>query len=127
MSRIRGTNTQPERLVRSILHRLGFRFRLKPQKLPGSPDVVLARYQTAVFVHGCFWHRHHGCRFAYTPKSRKSFWELKFLKNITRDRRVKRRLRKLGWHVVIVWECELRHPKRLSAKIAGLKSSIKYS
>lgn len=86
MSRIRSKNTKPEIAVRSILHGLGFRFKLGPSKLPGKPDVVLRRYKIAVFVHGCFWHRHQQCKYAYMPKSNIEFWQEKFKKNITRDK-----------------------------------------
>jgi DNA mismatch endonuclease (patch repair protein) len=117
MSRIRARDTQPERAVRSMLHRMGYRFRLHRTTLPGKPDIVLARYRTAIFVHGCFWHRHEGCQFAYTPKSRKGFWLRKFESNVKRDINVKKELSKLNWHVVTVWECELRSPDRLSMRL----------
>ena len=107
MSRIRGKDTTPEILVRSALHRMGFRFRLHKRDLPGRPDIVLARYRTAVFVHGCFWHRHPGCTKAYTPKSRIRFWQSKFDQNIKRDAVVRDQLERLGWNVVVVWECEV--------------------
>ena len=110
MSRIRGKDTAPERLVRSALHRAGYRFRLHPKALPGHPDIVLPKYRTVVLVHGCFWHRHKGCRFAYTPKSRTAFWNAKFDANVERDRRTARELRRLGWKVVTVWECEADRP-----------------
>lgn len=120
MSRIRGTDTTPERLVRSALHRLGFRFRLSKSRLPGRPDVVLPRHRTVVFVHGCFWHRHRDCRFAYTPKSNLRFWERKFAENVERDRRTTRKLRSLGWKVVTVWECETRDRDRLLRRLERL-------
>ena len=120
MSRIRGSDTKPEREVRSLLHRLGYRFRINVKNLPGSPDIVLPRYKTTVFVHGCFWHRHKACRFAYIPKTRKSFWLAKFQSNIMRDRTVKRALARIGWKVVTVWECELRTPEKLSKKLASI-------
>lgn len=104
MSRIRGRDTAPERTVRSMLHRLGYRFRLHSHQLPGRPDVVLPRWNSVVLVHGCFWHRHARCPLAYTPKSRTAFWERKFAANVARDRRVVSSLRTLGWRVVIVWE-----------------------
>ncbi len=106
MSQIRGRDTTPERMVRSLLHRMGYRFRLHRKDLPGSPDIVLPKYRTVIFVHGCFWHRHGRCKFAYTPKSRLEFWQKKFDANVERDRRVQRELKKLGWQVVVVWECE---------------------
>ncbi len=106
MSRIKGRDTKPELLVRSILHRLGNRFRLRGTKLPGRPDVVLTCHRTVVLVHGCFWHRHPRCPYAYTPKSNLSFWTRKFQANIDRDKRTLRGLRKLGWKAVVVWECQ---------------------
>jgi DNA mismatch endonuclease (patch repair protein) len=108
MSRIRSENTKPERSLRSMLHRMGYRFRLHDRSLPGAPDIVLRRYSAVVFVHGCFWHRHPGCPFAYTPKTRIAFWKAKFKNNVDRDIRVLNELRDLGWRVLTVWECELR-------------------
>lgn len=109
MSRIRGRDTGPEILVRRVAHGLGFRFRLHRRDLPGRPDLVLPRYRAVVFVHGCFWHRHEGCRYAYEPKSRVGFWTTKFRENIARDGRNEAALRALGWRVLIIWECETRH------------------
>lgn len=117
MSRIRGRDTGPERAVRSMLHRMGYRFRLHRADLPGKPDILLPRFGTAILVHGCFWHRHTGCRFAYTPKSRTEFWSSKFASNVARDRVVKKALAKLGWKIVIVWECELACPERLLSRL----------
>ena len=108
MSRIRAKNTKPEILVRSLLHRMGYRFRLHSRSLPGKPDIVLPKYRTTVLVHGCFWHRHNACRFAYVPKSRVEFWERKFRKNVERHDRVVKELIDLGWAVVVVWECQTR-------------------
>jgi len=112
MSGIRGRDTKPELAVRRYLHARGFRFRLHVRELPGRPDIVLPRHRTAVFVHGCFWHRHAGCRFAYTPKSRQEFWLPKLEGNAARDARNEERLRDLGWRVELVWECEAT-PERL--------------
>ena len=120
MSRIRNRDTRPERIVRSALHRMGFRFRLKPQRLPGSPDIVLTRNRTAVFVHGCFWHRHPRCPCAYTPKSNCAFWLRKFAQNQRRDRAVRCRLRRMGWRVVTVWECETRRVSALAERLRRL-------
>jgi DNA mismatch endonuclease (patch repair protein) len=120
MSRIRGKNTGPELQVRSIVHRLGYRFRLHARDLPGSPDLVLPRLKTVIFVHGCFWHRHRGCRFTTTPKSRRAFWQAKFDANVARDRRVSASLRHLGWSVITVWECQLRKPERVTTRLARM-------
>jgi DNA mismatch endonuclease (patch repair protein) len=108
MRGIRARNTRPEILVRQWLHRHGYRFRLHRRDLPGTPDIVLPRYRTAILVMGCFWHRHSGCRLAYTPKSNVERWEAKFAENQERDRRKLAALEALGWRVLIVWECEVR-------------------
>ena len=106
MARVKGTNTKPEVVLRSLLHRMGYRFRLHRKDLPGSPDIVLPKYRTAIFVHGCFWHRHPGCKRTTTPKNNYEFWQTKFAQNIERDARKHAQLLQLGWHVIIVWECE---------------------
>lgn len=108
MSRIRGRDTGPEIRLRSLLHRAGYRFRLHDRKLPGRPDIVLAKYRTAILVHGCFWHRHDGCSNATTPSTRRDFWQTKFDGNVARDRGNEERLIDLGWRVIVVWECELK-------------------
>ena len=113
MSRIKGKDTKPEKIVRSILHKNGFRFRLNRKDLPGKPDIVLPKYKTVILVHGCFWHRHSRCKYAYNPKSRVEFWQKKFSENIERDKFVKKELRKMGWKVIIVWECEIRNMEKL--------------
>jgi DNA mismatch endonuclease (patch repair protein) len=107
MSGIRAGNTKPELAVRSFLHRAGLRFRLHSRSLPGTPDVVLPRWRTVVFVHGCFWHRHPGCPKAYTPKSNKAFWMTKFRRNVARDEMAVRSLRKAGWRIFTLWECQV--------------------
>jgi DNA mismatch endonuclease (patch repair protein) len=119
MSRIRSRDTGPERAIRSMLHKAGFRFRLHGAALPGKPDIVLPRFRTVILVHGCFWHRHEGCRFAYVPKSRTEFWLEKFAANVARDRRTNSALRKEGWKVITVWECELSNAEHLSARLVG--------
>lgn len=106
MSRIRGKDTAPEMIVRSILHRMGYRFRLHMKSLPGKPDIVLPKYKTVIFVHGCFWHRHKGCRNCTTPTNRREFWLAKLNGNAARDKVHHRALRKLGWRVIVIWECE---------------------
>lgn len=108
MAAIRGRDTQPELKLRRALHRLGFRFVLSPRDLPGRPDVVLPRYRAAIFVHGCFWHRHQGCRFTATPSTRVQFWSAKFQANVRRDWHNIEDLRRAGWRVLVVWECALR-------------------
>src|SRR5260370_14466037 len=102
MSRIRSKNTAPELLVRSMLHRMGFRFRIHDRSLPGCPDIVLKKWKTVVFVNGCFWHRHENCKFAYTPKTRPAFWRKKFEGNVQRDSKRIRALEALGWRVKTV-------------------------
>jgi DNA mismatch endonuclease, patch repair protein len=125
MSRIRGRNTKPELAVRSLLHRLGYRFRLHVRDLPGRPDIVLPRYRLVVLVHGCFWHRHSGCRFCYVPKTRADFWHKKFEGNIRRDREVQLALRKIGWRVMVVWECEVKDVRRLNRRMSRTLNRFK--
>lgn len=108
MSKVGNKNTKPELLVRRILHRAGYRFRLHQGHLPGSPDVMLPRWRTAVFVHGCFWHGHEGCRRSKLPSTRVEFWQTKVARNQERDGIVREGLEKLGYKVVILWECELK-------------------
>lgn len=120
MSRIRGKDTAPELIVRSLLHRMGFRFRLHRKDLPGRPDITLPKYRTVVFVHGCYWHRHAGCRLAYTPKSNTEFWKKKFAQNVSRDRRNAAALKKLGWNVITVWQCETEDLEALGQRLKKL-------
>lgn len=127
MSRIRGRDTKPERVVRSLLHRIGYRFRLHRKDLPGRPDIVLPKYRTVIFVHGCFWHRHPNCPLAYTPRSRVAFWRSKFAANVHRDRRTSRALRQLGWSVVTVWECHLRNPHKMRDRLDRILSKRRRS
>lgn len=117
MSRVRGANTKPEVAVRSMLHRMGYRFRLHRRDLPGTPDIVLPGHSAAIFVHGCFWHGH-TCKRTKMPKSRTDYWDEKIETNQRRDRRTRRRLRGLGWNVIVIWECELKRPERLAAKLS---------
>ena len=119
MSRIRSKNTEPELVVRSLLHQLGFRFRVHVRRLPGCPDIVLPRLKTVVLVHGCFWHRHQNCPFAYSPKTRKTFWQKKFDDNIKRDGRQLRALRELGWQVLVLWECQTKDSRSLCEVITN--------
>lgn len=109
MSRIRNKDTRPEKCLRSLLHQAGFRFRLHVSNLPGKPDLVLPRYKTVIFVHGCYWHRHSGCKNATTPSTRTDFWVAKFQGTVKRDQEVADKLINQGWRVIIVWECELKN------------------
>lgn len=118
MSRIRSKDTKPEKIARSLLHRMGYRFRLHVKNLPGKPDIVLPKYRTVIFVHGCFWHRHPKCKYAYTPKSRIDFWQKKFAYNIAHFKIVKKELEYLQWNIVVIWECELSKPHTVVNKLA---------
>ena len=108
MAGIRGKDTKPELRLRRSLHAMGFRYRLHAKGLPGRPDLVLPKYRAVIFVHGCFWHRHPGCRFASTPSTRPEFWAAKFAANVARDEAVRSQLLQCGWRVATVWECALR-------------------
>lgn len=125
MSRIRGKDTKPEILVRKGLHAHGFRFRLQDRKLPGRPDVVLPKYGVAIMVNGCFWHGHKGCRYATRPKSNTGYWESKIARNRHRDEVTSAHLEALGWHVITIWECELRTSDALQARLAALADEIR--
>lgn len=107
MSSIRSEDTKPEWILRCGLHRMGFRYCLHDRRLPGTPDLVFPKYRTVIFVHGCFWHRHEGCRRATFPKTRQDFWAEKFARNVERDARNRAELERAGWRVLVVWECEL--------------------
>ena len=120
MSQIRSKSSNPELIVRSYLHGKGFRFRVNVKNLPGKPDIVLKKYNTLIFVDGCFWHRHNGCKYAYTPKSRKEFWRTKFRNNVKRDKLVNEELGKSEWNVHRIWECEINEEN-----LNNLSSSIK--
>lgn len=117
MSKVKARDTKPERIVRSMLHGMGFRFRLRNGELPGNPDIVLPRHKRAVFVNGCFWHGHDGCPRAARPKSNSDFWNKKLDGNIARDKLNKCELERLGWKVLIVWECETKLPASLHEKL----------
>ena len=108
MRQIHSMNTKPEIKVRSLLHKMGYRFRIHKINLPGKPDVVLSKYKKVIFVHGCFWHRHQSCIEASHPKTNSAYWEEKITKNMIRDRKNEAELLKLGWEVIIIWECELK-------------------
>jgi DNA mismatch endonuclease, patch repair protein len=117
MSGIRGRDTKPEIAVRRLAHRLGYRFRLHRRDLPGTPDLVFPGRRKVVFVHGCFWHRHPGCRFAYEPKSNVEKWQAKFKVNVARDERVRRELEAMGWDILTVWECQTGDITELTCKL----------
>jgi len=123
MSRIRGKDTGPEKLVRSLLHRMGYRFRLHVKDLPGRPDIVLPRYRTVVFVHGCFWHRHRGCKNCTTPTNNRAFWVEKLEGNAERDLQNRAALRLAGWRVVVVWECRAHLEGALLSKLRAATRS----
>ena len=125
MSRIRGKNTKPEILVRKGLYARGFRFRLHNKKLPGSPDIVLPKYGVAIMVNGCFWHGHKGCRYATRPKTNIEFWETKIARNRHRDEVTNAHLEALGWHVITVWECELRGESIVTSRLDALAEEIR--
>ena len=119
MRRVKGADTKPEMRVRRWLHAQGFRFRLHRKDLPGKPDIVLPKYKTVVFVHGCFWHGHPGCKASDLPASNREYWVAKIGRNVERDRRNQRLLRKQGWRVIVVWECKLAElPKKLRGLLA---------
>ncbi|MGV8120419.1 MAG: very short patch repair endonuclease [Candidatus Xenobiia bacterium LiM19] len=120
MSRIKGRDTAPEKKVRSVLYGLGYRFRICRSDLPGKPDIVLSKHKTVIFVHGCFWHRHPGCKYAYTPKTRQDFWIEKFSQNMKRDEKVEGELNDLGWKVIVIWECEIADKKNLEERLTLL-------
>lgn len=124
MSRIRGRDTRPELTLRRLLHAAGFRYRLH-QKLPGRPDLTLPKYKAVIFVHGCFWHRHEGCRVANTPKSNVDFWMIKFARNVERDAAVESTLRHSGWRVLVVWECDLNTKEKAAATAAKVGSWLR--
>jgi DNA mismatch endonuclease (patch repair protein) len=123
MSRVRQRDTSAEIAVRSALHRLGYRFRLHRRDLPGSPDIVMPRHRTVIFVHGCFWHRHAGCRRTTSPKTNTAFWLAKFAANVERDARKGAELEALGWRVIVIWECETKDAGRLEVAIRNAFAS----
>jgi DNA mismatch endonuclease (patch repair protein) len=118
MSKVRSKNTSPEIRVRKLLHALGYRFRVHKADLPGKPDIVLSAHRKIILVHGCFWHRHPRCAKASMPKSRIAFWRAKFDRNVERDKAIKRKLRRLGWKVLTLWECQTKKPHVLESQLA---------
>ena len=122
MAGIRGKETRPELALRRSLHALGFRYRLHARDLPGRPDLVLPKFEAVIFVHGCFWHRHSGCRYASMPSTRSEFWSAKFAANLARDTLVRRELQEAGWRVAVVWECALRTEQAVTAASTAVGS-----
>lgn len=125
MAGIRGKDTKPELVLRRALHARGFRFRLHSKAVHGRPDLVLPKYRAVVFVHGCFWHRHEGCRYTTTPSTRQEFWQAKFTANVARDAAVRGKLLGNGWRVATVWECALRRPDQIVASIDSLSAWLR--
>lgn len=123
MSMIKGANTSPEMIVRKYLHSKGLRYRLHNKKLPGRPDLTLPRYNTVIFVNGCFWHGHKGCKYFKLPKTRTEWWQNKFEKTIIRDKKSKTLLKKIGWKILVIWECELT-PKKANKTLGKLFTNI---
>ena len=124
MSKIRSKDTRPERVLRSALHRLGFRFRIHRKDLPGKPDIVLPKYLTVIFIHGCYWHYHKDCREGRIPSTNSAFWKDKLEKNVAKDERHRAALAALGWRVLVVWECEMNTRAKFTKKIESLISEI---
>ena len=120
MAAIKSKDTKPEIAVRKLLHSLGYRFRLHRKDLPGSPDIVLPKYKTVIFVHGCFWHRHENCKYATTPKTRVEFWENKFKANVKRDLEIQEKIKNIGWQSLVIWECDTRNISFMKNKIEKL-------
>lgn len=117
MAGIKGKNTRPELALRRALHARGFRYRLHSKKVQGRPDLVLPKHRAVVFVHGCFWHRHEGCRYTTNPATRTAFWQAKFQANVARDNAVQEALLEAGWRVAIIWECALRKSEQIAAAV----------
>jgi DNA mismatch endonuclease (patch repair protein) len=123
MARIRGRDTEAEQIVRRLAHSLGYRFRLHRRDLPGTPDLVFPALRQVIFVHGCFWHRHPGCKYSYSPKSNVNFWRAKFAANTVRDARVEGELKQIGWSVLTIWECETTRADLLAKILRGYLSN----
>jgi DNA mismatch endonuclease, patch repair protein len=125
MAAIRSVNTRPELAVRKALHARGFRFRLHRRDLPGKPDIVLPKYKAAIFVHGCFWHQHPGCKLASWPKSRPEYWAPKLTRNVERDAVAAVALEARGWRVLVIWECDTRSPERLTKQLGRIEGELR--
>jgi len=121
MSRVKSKDTGPELILRSALHRAGFRYSLRRKDLPGKPDIVMPSRNTVVFVHGCFWHQHKNCPKSSLPESNKKFWEAKLMGNVKRDASVISKLKAMGWRVIVVWECQLtQNPSKVTRRVIDL-------
>lgn len=127
MSHIHGKDTKPEEIVRKYLFSRGYRYRKNDNRYPGRPDIVLPKYYTVIFVHGCFWHRHPGCRYATTPSTNREFWQRKFDRNTARDKDVQNQLKADGWNVIVVWECELSRKADCEERLRRLEREIRES
>ena len=125
MSRVRGKDTKPEKLVRSLVHSLGFRFRKHVKELPGKPDIVLPKYKSVIQIHGCFWHQHKNCEKSHLPKSNVDYWKDKLSKNIKRDKTNYKKLSDCGWSILIIWECEVKKNDNLTERIINFLRPIK--
>lgn len=121
----RRANTKPELIVRQVLHRLGYRYRLHRADLPGKPDIVFTRRRVVIQVHGCFWHQHRGCSLRSMPRSNQSYWRAKLMRNVARDRQSMKALESLGWHVLVIWECETQDVEKLSLKLKNVLGEAK--
>ncbi len=124
MGRIHAENTRPEILVRSFMHKNGFRFRLHVKELPGKPDIVLPKYKTVIEVRGCFWHRHNGCKEATMPKTNVAFWKEKFARNARRDKENAKELKRRGWQVIVVWSCKVKNTRFLKSLLQKIKGHL---
>jgi len=125
MSRIRSKDTKPEELVRKYLFTQGFRYRKNDKRYPGKPDIVLPKYKTIIFVHGCFWHQHSGCNAARIPDTNSGFWKEKFDRNVARDQKEQEALREAGWKVIVLWECELSNKEKRTIRLTALAEEIR--
>ena len=123
MSAVKSKNTKPEILVRKVLHAKGYRFRLHVKELPGKPDIVFPKYKTVIFVNGCFWHRHEGCKYASTPTTNIDFWNAKFAENVARDKKKCQEIQEKGWQVIVIWTCEINNTAALGERLKMLLES----
>ena len=124
MAAVKGKNTKPEMIVRLYLHSLGYRYGLHNKKLAGSPDLVLRKYRTVIFIHGCFWHGHEGCKYSHLPKTNEEFWQEKITRNQQRDQEALRQLKEKGWNVITIWECELKNKDKREVTLSSLTHKL---